>query len=172
MTAATGEIGSLHFGALYNCAFRSNHLPARISRLLTVLVVLASFWMVNNHAASGAMSRLLLALEVLIASLFLLLHYFPDAVHLGWRRVRDFPPRQQLRAEALLQDALGLMGLLFAVFFAGRIRLILLQAPAAQASEAARVTSAWLTGGLVIGELLIVLYYQGRLGTLDTSDPG
>jgi hypothetical protein len=155
-------------------ALRSNDLPARVSRLLMVVVVLASYWMVHN-ALGGTMSRLLLALQVLIACLILLLHYFPDAIHLGWRRVRDFPPRQQPRAQALLQDALGLMGLLFALFFAGRIRLTILQAQAAdpvEAAQRARVTSAWLTGALVIGELLVVLYYQGRLGTLDTSDPG
>jgi len=143
------------------------------SRILIALLVGYSYFEMKTNlpgtaadSSSAIAVRVLLGIQFLGSILFFAIPYFPpEMIHFGWRRLSDYTPKQLERIMPLVRDMAGLMGLLFGLFFTARIHLQLGQANSTQPREVAQQISGlmpWMTGGLIVGETLIVLYYVSR----------
>lgn len=140
------------------------------TRILMVALIVYSYLDVKTRVHAGNFIiesglAVFLLIQVLVSGLFFVIPYFPEAVHFGSRTLRDYSPKQLDRITPLLRDMTGLMGLLFTLYFAVTIHLMIAQALSPRPHAVARtigIYAPWLTAGLLIGEGAIIFYYLRR----------
>ena len=162
-------------------------------RLLTVAVIFCSYFEIKgdlplltarlptNHNPAGEPIGLLIGrglwinlfLQILISGLFLAVPYvgrwFPEFVHLGWRRLSDYTPEQCERIMPLLRDMTGLASFSVSLFFGLanhlRIRSALSSGPRLPGDWFKHVMSSQLQllAGLLIAMAAITFYYTARI---------
>lgn len=109
---------------------------------------------------------ILLGAQALTCALFLLVPFLsrraPGAVHVGSRRLKDFPPAQRGLAISILTDMTACLNIIMNLFFVWILREII--RAATQVHPRIRV---WLPLGLLItGTLGLTIYYLGRFRRL------
>jgi len=101
----------------------------------------------------------LLAAQALTCAVFLLGPYLgmrnPASVHVGSRRLSDFPPAQRTRMLAKLNDLAGYLSIVMNVFFVYMLRQVIHQATQAQP----HLSMFWPLGCLLAGTAGIAWYY-------------
>ena len=83
---------------------------------------------------------------------------FPQSVNLGWRRLSDYTPAQQVRILPLVHDMMGYMSILVNLFFVFMLRETLRAAH----EPHPRLHIGWPLGLLLGGTLLLIIYYLRR----------
>ena len=114
----------------------------------------------------------LLGAQALTCAIFLIVPYVgqlsPGAVHLGTRRLNDFPPAQRERVLSMLDDMTGYMSIVINVFFLFVLHKIIQSA----AQPIPRLHMFWPLALLMVGTFAIVLYYldQFRRAAVQTDE--
>jgi uncharacterized membrane protein len=127
----------------------------------------------GNADAWGSPETLwfLFAAQALTCAVFLLVPYLgqraPSAVHLGQRRLSDFPPSQRARMVAILNDMMGYLSVVANLFFV----LMLRQVIGAAEQPHPQLHMLWPLALFVGGTFGVMLYYWQKFNRAAKEQP-
>ena len=105
---------------------------------------------------------MLLGAQALTCAFFLIVPYvgqrYPNAIHVGLRRLSDFPAPQRARMVAMLNDLLGYLSIVMNLFFVFMLRGII----QAAVQPIPHLHMLWPMVLLVGGTIGILWYYLGK----------
>jgi uncharacterized membrane protein len=117
----------------------------------------------------------LLGAQALTCAVFLIVPYvgqrFPSAVHVGFRRLSDFPPARRARVVAMLNDMAGCLSIVMNLFFVIMLHEII----QAAVQPNPHLHMFWPLALLIGGMSGILWYYMGKFRRAaesnDNEDP-
>ncbi len=147
-------------------------VPARVSRILMLLLIVTSFVEVRIRFGSqpivsmaGAAVLIVLAVQIVSAALFFFIPKLTLRTKRAWREELAGGGRDVGDEKSLSRDLVGVTGLLLTLYFALAIHLLLRQGLGVSGGSVAGQIAAFapfLTGGLAVGEILAIIYYYSR----------
>lgn len=161
-------------------------------QLISVVLVIYSYFLIQTNIpklprvipthfnAAGVADRwgspdtlwMLLGAQALTCTLFLIMPYvgqrFPAMIHLGTRRLSDFPPAQRARMLPMLNDMAGYLSIVMNLFFVFMLHEIL----QAAAQPLPHIHVFWPLGLMMGGTAVILLYYLGKILRVSKGEVG
>jgi uncharacterized membrane protein len=130
---------------------------------------------VANGWRSPDILWVLLGAQALTCAVFLIVPYvgqrFPNAIHVGLRRLSDFPPARRARAVAMLNDMAGYLSIVMNLFFV----IMLHEMIQAAVQLNPHLNMLWPLALLIGGMSGILWYYMGKFRqaaqSSDDEDP-